>query len=84
MAFFNAAGGRRYTGLSNRYQAFVDFSRLLETNRAVLYALAPSDSPQAPHHGAQLVRDGRPVAGPNDQHVTIYRFVYPVAVLDSG
>ena len=83
MTFFSDAGGRRYTGLSNRYQAFVDFSRLLETDRAVLFALAPGDTPQAPCQGAELLRDGQPAAGPNDQHITIYRFVFPVTTVDS-
>ena len=38
MMFYEAAGGRNYTGLSDEYQRFVDFSELLKTGRAVLVA----------------------------------------------
>ena len=41
MMFYEAAGGRRYTGLTNDYQRFVDFSELLKTGRAVLMAQSP-------------------------------------------
>lgn len=76
MMFYDAAGGRNYTGLWNSYQGFVDLSSLLNADRAILVAQGPSDSEQDPC-GAKLLRDGRPVEA-NDKHVTIYRFVYPV------
>jgi hypothetical protein len=78
MMFFRAAGGRAYTGLWNRYQGFVDFSDLLQANRAVLVAGVPDDV-RAARHGADLLRDGRPMAGPHDPHKVIYRFVFPVS-----
>jgi hypothetical protein len=78
MMFFRAAGGRTYTGLWNRYQAFVDFSDLLQANRAVLVAGVPDDV-AAGRHGADLLSDGRPMAGPGDPHKVIYRFVFPVS-----
>ncbi len=78
MMFFRAAGGRAYTGLWNRYQGFVDFSALLQANRAVLMAGVPDDV-SAGRHGADLLRDGRPMAGPRDPHKVFYRFVFPVS-----
>jgi hypothetical protein len=78
MMFFRAAGGRAYTGLWNRYQAFVDLSDLLQANRAVLVASVPDDV-SAGRHGADLLADGRPMAGPHDPHKVIYRFVFPVS-----
>ena len=38
MMFHDAAGGRRYTGLLNEYQSFVDLNPLLKTDRAILVA----------------------------------------------
>jgi hypothetical protein len=74
MALFDAAGGRRYTGLVNRYQDFVDLSHLLETDSAVLMALGPAD---ASAYGARLVADGQPIDDDNP-HPTVLRFVFPV------
>ena len=42
MMFYEAAGGRRYTGLWNAYQDFVDLSTLLRADRAILVAQEPS------------------------------------------
>lgn len=74
MMFFDAAGGRRYTGLWNDYQSFVDLSALLKADRAILMAQAP-DEKQA---GATLLRDDEPLDGSRNNHVTMYRFVFPV------
>jgi len=76
MMFFEAAGGRQYTGLDNDYQRFVDLSNLLKTNRAILVAHAPAEAVALA--GSALLRDGQPVSGPQDGHVVIYRFVFPV------
>ena len=73
MMFFEAAGGRAYTGLSNGYQSFVDLSGLLDTGCAILIGQAP-----AGRRGAELLRDGRPMTAQEGRHVTIYRFVFPV------
>ena len=48
MMFYEAAGGRRYTGLTNDYQGFVDLSDLLKTDRAVLVAQARRRTTPAP------------------------------------
>ena len=32
----------------------------------------------------QLMRDGKPLAGPRDQHWTFYRFMLPVETGDGG
>ena len=78
MMFFEAAGGRQFTRLANSYQRFVDFSLLLKANRAILVATAPDSDAGQKHQGAVLLRDGRPMSGPQDKHVTFYRFVFPV------
>ncbi|MGQ9575537.1 MAG: hypothetical protein ACUVUC_09475 [Thermoguttaceae bacterium] len=77
MTFFKRAGGYRYTGLTNRYQGYVDLSDLLSAGRAILVAVA-ADDPRSPHHGAQLVCDGHPAVTPRDRHTTLCRFVLPV------
>lgn len=87
MAFFDAAGGRRYTGLFSEYQAFVDLSARLKTGSAILMARAPAEGDassaetQTPRRwGAQLLRDGQPVNAPRDRHDTFYRFIFPVKI----
>lgn len=75
MMFFDAGGGQHYTGLANDYQRFVDLSGLLRAGRAILVAQPPE---QGDHRGAELLRDGQPMGGPEDSHTTIYRFVLPV------
>ncbi len=77
MMFYSAAGGRRYAGLWNDYQSFVDLSDLLKADRAILIAQKPVASGPG-SHGAELLRDGRSLAGSQDRHETMYRFVFPV------
>ena len=49
MMFYEAGGGRRYTGLSNSYQKFVDLSDRLDLGRAILVAQPwPAQSPRRP------------------------------------
>ncbi len=76
MLFHEAAGGTRYTDLSNTYQSFLDLSSLLKTDRAVLIAHIHEDG--EPRRAADVLRSGRPIAGPDDRSVSIYRFVLPV------
>lgn len=78
MTFFRDAEGRQYTQLVNRYQAFVDLSPMLTAGRAVLVAQAPEQSSGNFGPGAWLLSDGRPLAGPQDKHSVVYRFVLPV------
>ena len=47
MMFYEAAGGRRYTGLWNAYQGFVDLSALLKADRAILVAQAPAGADES-------------------------------------
>jgi hypothetical protein len=76
MMFYDAAGGRQYTGLWNTYQDFVDFSALLKSDRAILVAY-PGKGKSAVAKAATLNRDGRPMVGDSTQ-VTVYRFVFQV------
>lgn len=78
MMFFEAGGGRGYTGLMNRYQHFVDLSPLLKAERAILVGTAPREEADAARYGSQLLREGEPIRGANDLSLTVYRFVYPV------
>jgi len=75
MMFFEAAGGERYTGLTNTYQGFVDAEGLLKTGRAILVGRAPGEPKYQP---TVLLRDGRPMTDCGDRHLTVYRFVLPV------
>ena len=78
MMFYEACGGRTYTGLSNRYQAFVDLSHLLKTGRAVLVGRAEAAAADAECHGAELLCNGRPVPREQVRHTAAYRFVFAV------
>jgi len=78
MLFFDDAGGRRYTGLSNSYQGFVDFGHLLKTNRAVLVGRAESTPEESAGHGAELLIDGQSLPPERVQRTTVFRFVFPV------
>jgi len=71
MMFHEAAGGERFTRLTNRSQSLLDASGLLRMGRAVLFGRSAKPA-------AQLLRDGEPLAGLQDQHWTWYRFVFPV------
>jgi len=82
MMFFEAAGGQRYTGLDHDYQAFVDLSGLLKTDRVILVAQGPTGETAARLH-SQLLRDGQPIGSPQDQHTIIYRFVIPLRAAKS-
>jgi hypothetical protein len=75
MMFYEAAGGRTPSNLTNDYQRFVDLSGLLKAGQAVLVAWPPKGSDR---HGADLLRGEEPMNGPLDKHFTAYRFVLPV------
>jgi hypothetical protein len=78
MMFYQAAGGRRYTGLWLDNQDFVDLSSLLKTGRAILVAEAPADANAAPRPGATLLGNGKPLDQAQTEHRVVYRFIYPV------
>ncbi len=72
MMFYDAAGGRAYTRLLHRYQAYVDLSGHLKIGRAVLVGRA---APRA----SQLERGGASLADHYDKHWTFFRIILPVA-----
>lgn len=78
MMFYDEAGGRRYTGLSDCYQGFVDFSHLLKTKRAVLIGHAECSPGESRGLGAELLLDGQPVPSERVRRTTVFRFVLPV------
>jgi len=85
MMFYDAAGGRKRTGMANDYQGFTDLSGLLKAGRAVLVAMPPQDGSC---RGGDLLRGPAPKPGEPDnrrllgnaldRHTTIYRFILPV------
>jgi hypothetical protein len=75
--FYRATGGRRYTGLFDRYEQKLDFTNQLALGRAVLFGFGPP--------AAELQIDGQ--AAPSDSKgpdITIYRFVLPVQQAGEG
>lgn len=71
LMFYDASGGRRYTGLANRYQEFIDLSDHLELGQAILWGVA-SEQP------TELVNEGKPLDGASQKHWTFYRYVLPL------
>ena len=71
MLFYRAAGGDETSGASNGGQTFVDLSPLLTLDRAILVGRAKGPA-------TQLTNGGEPLAGPEDQHWTVYRFMFPL------
>jgi hypothetical protein len=81
MTFHAAVGGTQYTGLLGGHQRFVDLSGMLSAGQAVLVGFAPATS-SGELPGLELLRDGRPLAAPGDEHLRVYRFVFPVKESD--
>jgi hypothetical protein len=75
MLFYDAAGGRKRTGMADDYQGFADLSGVFRTGRAVLVAMPPQEEA---YRGAEVLRNQQPLAGPLDRHTIVYRFVVPV------
>ncbi|MCA9246825.1 MAG: hypothetical protein KDA42_06905 [Planctomycetales bacterium] len=69
--FHNFVGGAAYTALENRYQGFIDWSRLLADGRAIL--VARLDGP-----AGRFVCHPLDVAAENYDATTLVRFVLPV------
>src|SRR5208283_2812258 len=63
MLFYDAAGGRKRTGMTNDYQVFTDLSDLLRAGRAVLVAAPPQDGSC---RGGDLLRGPVPQGGQRD------------------
>ncbi|MDB4766330.1 hypothetical protein OAG71_01445 [bacterium] len=70
MMFYEAAGGQKYTGLSNGYHREIDFSRLLRLGQAVLVGQTES--------GSRIKIDGQDVSDNYDSNITMVRIVLPV------
>lgn len=71
MMFYDAGGGRRYTGLANRYQEFIDLSDHLDLGQAILWG-ATTERP------SELENDNQPLADASERRWTFYRFVLPL------
>jgi hypothetical protein len=71
MMFYDAGGGRRYTGLANRYQEFIDLSDHLDLGQAILWG-ATTERP------SELTNDDKPLADASERRWTFYRFVLPL------
>lgn len=74
--FHEAAGGRRYTGLTSRYLHRLDWSNLLGRGEAVLLATGPTTIPAVQVRGQQ----GEVEIG---QTLAVYRWRLPVLAVDS-
>jgi hypothetical protein len=75
MMFYRAAGGRRYTGLLNRYLHTIDLSDQLTLGRAILIGKGPP--------AAVLKANGNEVPTATSEDFTWYRFVIPVQKANS-
>lgn len=72
MMFFEGAGGRTYAPIWNRYQHFVEMSRLLNSGQAILLARVREVA------GSQWNDGEQPLSSKSDLNWTFYRFVIPV------
>jgi hypothetical protein len=92
MMFHSLIGGELYTNLANRAQGYVDLSGQVRLGRAVLVGRAPRPAATLLRTGAGQAGDepsgGTPAESElldaEGQHLTIYRFVLPVADASGG
>ncbi len=71
LMFYDSAGGRRYTGLSNRYFDALDMTPLLRLGQAVLLARGPAATKLE-------IRSGDSEHEFNEESLAFFRFVIPV------
>jgi hypothetical protein len=71
MMFYEAIDGAAYAGVPNRYQSFIDLSRLLDGDQAILLARAAAP-------GSQWTTPDGPLASDQDRRWVYYRFVIPL------
>jgi hypothetical protein len=71
LMFYQAAGGRRYTGLTHRYQSYLDLSEHLRMGQAILVGRTTTPA-------TTLLRAGQSQQQLTDRHWTFYRVVVPV------
>lgn len=73
LMFYQAAGGRNYTGLTHRFQPEIDLSEHIRLGQAVLVGRAAEPV-------VRLEQDGQPLATPAETTTwTWYRLILPVA-----
>ena len=72
MMFYDAVGGPAYATALNRYQGFVDLSRLLAGDQAILLVRVADDA------GSGWSRGDSPLASDKDRRWVYYRYVIPV------
>jgi hypothetical protein len=72
MMFYEAIGGAAYARLPNRYQSYVDLSRLLDGDQAILLARAADAA------GSQWITADGPLASNQDRRWVYYRFIIPL------
>ncbi len=77
MMFYEAVGGGAYAQSPNRYQAFVDLSRLLKGDQAVLLARAAGA-------GSEWIDGETALASKRDRRWVYYRFVIPLVESGQG
>jgi hypothetical protein len=87
MMFYEAIGGDAYAGVPNRYQGFVDLSRLLKGDAAILLARAPAEvgsfwsggkSPPDNWEGKSIALAMSPAREAMQRKWTYYRFIIPL------
>jgi hypothetical protein len=71
MMFYQTLGGDRFAPAPNRYQSFIDLSRLLAGNQAILLARVEAT-------GSQWISGNEPLASDQDRRWVYYRFVIPL------
>jgi hypothetical protein len=78
MMFYEAIGGAAYTRTSHRYQAFIDMSRLLRGDQAILLARAPAAAGSHWRDGDRPLASGGAADDDADRRWIYYRFVIPL------
>jgi hypothetical protein len=82
MMFYESIGGSAYANVPNRYQGFIDLSRLLKGDQAILLARAPADAGshwiEGPATQLGNKHPARPLASEHDRRWVYYRFVIPL------
>ncbi len=77
LTFHEAARGRNYTGLTHRYQPYLDLSGHLKLNRAVLVGRSAAPTSRLTQAGSDLA------AGDETSSQTWFRVIFPVSVQPS-
>ncbi|MFW6168908.1 MAG: hypothetical protein ACODAD_00360 [Planctomycetota bacterium] len=78
LMFHGAAGGRMYTGLTHRYQSFMDLSRHLRNGRAILVGRGERPASRLLAKRSEQGEAAAVMDGDARQHWTYYRIIIPV------